>query len=397
MAKTSRTVPKKDRASSSSASRPAKPVVPPTLEEITPGNCIIKKDFSIENPPDVAGRCEHVSRYISLITEKLTKDAKGLEFTLSHPVRLYRPQLFRGLIKLQRRTTKSFFASTDETKDQGWMSRFVRLMLGRPQWCPTSRIGSESLGDASEMRPASPGEKTKPSNPKSEKDNKRKRVSKLGDPQDKKTPARRLRKRFAQTGADSVHDSPDDRENDNEESALVTRTRKPLEVAKPSETETSSCGEDVPKEETGKAPVSPEVEIIPPPSITIPEGVNAETPNDNENSPSEELGPATTTTYFEGAIEEANAMRMPDPNKAIEDDFQGCYIGIEDANDFNDASSIFEEAQRLLSRAELSQCETELQKVSGEEKALRLLCSQKEEEFKDLRTALAKAQKASPS
>ncbi|XP_070003758.1 uncharacterized protein [Nicotiana sylvestris] len=43
-------------------------------------------------------------------------------------------------------------------------------------------------------------------------------------------------------------------------------------------------------------------------------------------------------------------------------------------------------------RAELSQCEAELWKVSNEEKALRLLCSQKEEELKDLRAELAKAQ-----
>lgn len=48
----------------------------PTLEEITPGDCIIKKDFGIENPLDVEGRCEHVSRYISLITEQLTKEVK---------------------------------------------------------------------------------------------------------------------------------------------------------------------------------------------------------------------------------------------------------------------------------------------------------------------------------
>ncbi|XP_019260755.1 PREDICTED: uncharacterized protein LOC109238734 [Nicotiana attenuata] len=257
------------------------------------------------------------------------------------------------------------------------------------------------------MRPAPPGEKTKTSNPKSEKDNKRKRVLKPEDPQDKKTPARRLRKRFAQKSADSAHDSPDDEENDDEGLALVTRTRKPVEVTRPSELENSSRGEDAPKKETSKVPASTEVGIVPPSSTTIPEGANVESPNVNENAPSEELGAATTgrslslPTYSEGAIEKANALRMPDPNKIIKDDpFQGCYTGIEDANDLNDAASIFEEAQRLLSRAivkfraELSQCEAELKKVSGEEKALRILCSQKEEELKDLRTALAKAQKS---
>ncbi|XP_070028743.1 uncharacterized protein [Nicotiana sylvestris] len=95
------------------------------------------------------------------------------------------------------------------------------------------------------------------------------------------------------------------------------------------------------------------------------------------------------------------ALYKLDPSKVIKDDlFQGCYAGIEDADDLNDASTTFEEAQHLLSRvvvkfrAELSQCEAELKNVSGEEKALRLLCSQKEEELKDLRTTLAKAQKS---
>ncbi|XP_070004990.1 uncharacterized protein [Nicotiana sylvestris] len=124
-------------------------------------------------------------------------------------------------------------------------------------------------------------------------------------------------------------------------------------------------------EETGKAPVSLEVEIVPPSLTTIPEGVNDETPNGNENAPSEELGATTTghslslPTFSEGAIEEANTLRMSDPNKDV-----------------------------AKFRAELSQCEAERKKVSGEEKALRLLCIQKEEELKDLRTALVKAQKS---
>ncbi|XP_019246509.1 PREDICTED: uncharacterized protein LOC109226169 [Nicotiana attenuata] len=364
---------------------------------------------------------------IVIMLRFFSEKAEGLEFTLSHLIKLYRPHLFRGLIKLQRGTTKAIFASTDETKDRGWMSRFVRVRtsdiipgdkmpfpeshcLGAPRSARPRGLGTKKLAatssyderkwhelakgqweaknhglrDASEMRPAPPGEKTKPSIPKLEKDNKRKRVSKPEDPQEKKTPTRRLQKRFAQAGADSAPCSPGDEENDDEESALGT-----------------------PKKDAGKAPVSPEVEIVPLSSTTIPEGANAETPEANENAPSEELGAAKTghslsfPTYSEGAIEEANALRMPDPSEVLEEDpFQGCYAGIEDANDLNDASTIFEEAQHLLSRAivkfraEVSQCEAELKKVSGEEKALRLLCSQKEEELKDLRTALTKAQKS---
>ncbi|XP_019229061.1 PREDICTED: uncharacterized protein LOC109210143 [Nicotiana attenuata] len=209
-----------------------------------------------------------------------------------------------------------------------------------------------------------------------------------------------LRKRFAQAGTNSAHCSPDDEENDGEESALVPRARKPIEAAKPSELETSSCGEGTPKKDA--TPVSSEVEIVPLPSSNMPEGVNADTPKVNENALSDELGAMTTghslslPTYSEGAIEEANTLRMPDPNKVLEEDpFQSCFAGIDDTIDLNDASALFEEAQYLLSRfrAKLSQCEVELKKVSGEKRALRLLCSQKEEELKALRTELAKAQK----
>ncbi|XP_019252671.1 PREDICTED: uncharacterized protein LOC109231464 [Nicotiana attenuata] len=270
----------------------------------------------------------------------------------------------------------------------------------------TERWNFNRIGDVSEMRLASPEEGFKSSVPKLGKDNKRKRVSKPEDPQDKKTPARRLQKRFAHVDADSTHDSLDDEENDGGESMLVLRTRKPIETTKPSGQETSSLGEGTPKKDLGKAPVSPEIEIVPPPSTGIPEGENVETLEANQNALSEELGAMTTghslslPSYSEEAIEDANALCMPDPSKVLEEDlFHGFYAGIEDTTDLNDASTIFEEAQRLLSqtiakfRAELSQCEAELKKVSGEEKALRLLCNQKEEELRDLRAELAKAQK----
>ncbi|XP_009795779.2 uncharacterized protein [Nicotiana sylvestris] len=83
-----------------------------------------------------------------------------------------------------------------------------------------------------------------------------------------------------------------------------------------------------------------------------------------------------------------------------EDPFQDCFTRVDDAADLNDASTLFEEAQRLFSqaftrfRADLSQCEAELQKTSDEGKSLKLLCSQKDEELKDLRADLAKARKS---
>ncbi|XP_019241930.1 PREDICTED: uncharacterized protein LOC109221965, partial [Nicotiana attenuata] len=92
-------------------------------------------------------------------------------------------------------------------------------------------------------------------------------------------------------------------------------------------------------------------------SSGIPEGENVETLEANQNAPSEELGAMTTghslslPSYSEDAIEDANALRMPHPSKVHEEDpFHGCNAGIEDTTDLNDASTIFEEAQRLLSQ-----------------------------------------------
>ncbi|XP_019231681.1 PREDICTED: uncharacterized protein LOC109212486 [Nicotiana attenuata] len=252
------------------------------------------------------------------------------------------------------------------------------------------------------MRLAPPEETTKPSNLKPKKDNKRKRVLEPKDPQDKKTSTRSLRKKFAQTGTDSAHDSPDGEEHDEELTELVTRIGRLVEAAKPSKLENPPCGEDARREETGKALISPEVEIVPPSSTTMPEGVNAEAPEVNENAPSEELGIVTIChslslpTYSREAIEEANTLHMPDPSKVIADyPFQSCYARVEGFDDFNDAPSILKRPSAAAKfRVELSQCEAELKKISSEEKALRLLCGQKEEELKDLRAALAKSRKS---
>ncbi|XP_070020073.1 uncharacterized protein [Nicotiana sylvestris] len=293
MVKTSKIVPQKEKASSSSTSRSSVDKAL-ALHEIVPVTCVLKKDFNVENPPAVPGRC---------------------------------------------------------------------------------------IGDISKMRPSPSREETKSPIPKAGKDNNRKRVSKPEDPQDKKAPARRLRKRFAHVDVDPAHDSLDDEENDGEESALVHRTRKPIETIRPSELETATQSEGNRKKDSGKAPASPEVEIVPPPSTNILERVSAEALEANENAPSEELGAMTIghslslPTYSEEAIEEANALRMLDPSKVLnEDPFQSCFAG-----------------DIVKFRAELSQCEAELRKVSGEEKALRLLYDQKEEELKDLRAELAKA------
>ncbi|XP_070018072.1 kinesin-like protein KIN-14N [Nicotiana sylvestris] len=234
------------------------------------------------------------------------------------------------------------------------------------------------IGDVSEMSPAPPGKEIESPIPKSGKDNKRKRVSKPEDPQDKRASTRRRRRNLIPVDIDLVHQLNDEEEDEGEDSALVARARKPVEVAKPSETETLPRDEKASKKDTGKTPESLEVEIVPRLSTS--------------HSPS-------PPAYSEEAIREARALQMPDlggvPNE--EDPFRNCFTGVDDAIDLSDASTLFEEAQCLLSqaftrfRADLSQYEAELQKTSDERNALKLLCNQKEEELSDLRTDLDKA------
>lgn len=69
MAKISKTVPQKEKVSSSSISQSAGNKAM-SLHEIIPTTCVLKKDFDVENPPTVPGRCEHASRYICTINEK---------------------------------------------------------------------------------------------------------------------------------------------------------------------------------------------------------------------------------------------------------------------------------------------------------------------------------------
>ncbi|XP_019244269.1 PREDICTED: uncharacterized protein LOC109224135 [Nicotiana attenuata] len=101
-------------------------------------------------------------------------------------------------------------------------------------------------------------------------------------------------------------------------------------------------------------------------------------------------------------------MGTPDVERAYEgeDLFRGCFTGVEDAADPSDELSLFDEAQRLLSRAltllreafsksqaELSRCEADLQRLTEERNALKLLNGRKEDEIKDLRAELATAHK----
>ncbi|XP_070020464.1 WEB family protein At5g55860-like [Nicotiana sylvestris] len=146
----------------------------------------------------------------------------------------------------------------------------------------------------------------------------------------------------------------------------------------------------------------------------MPEGTESKALRNEENTQSDSLGAIiirdslTLSTFSEEAIQDAQSIRTPDVEGAHrgKDLFRGCFTRVEDDIDLSEASSLFDVAQRILSRAltlhrdafskcraELSRCEADLQRLIEEKNSLKLLSGQKEEEIKDLRAELATAHK----
>lgn len=75
MAKTSQTIPQKEKASSSQCAADKTPAKPRS-EECVLGACVLTSDFKVDKGSSVPGRCEPVSRYICSITEKHLKQLK---------------------------------------------------------------------------------------------------------------------------------------------------------------------------------------------------------------------------------------------------------------------------------------------------------------------------------
>ncbi|XP_070037112.1 uncharacterized protein [Nicotiana tomentosiformis] len=287
MAKTSKTVPQKEKASSSRPFGDKASVEPPTYEYV-PGSCTLKIDFKVENPSSVPGRCA-------------TKDAI--------------------------------------------------------------------------LRPSSGEEGTKFPVPEPGKDKKQKAISRSEDPKPK---TRRVRRKAIALSMDSVQRLREEEEEEKEKddaSALVIRYMKAIEVARASE-----------------------------PMAAVPVGVGSGIPSLDQSIPSD--GTMTVghlpslPTFFEEALKEARELKTPDMGggSSVGDPCQDCFTGVDDASDIGDVSLLLEEVQRFISRAisrfrvDLSQCEVELQKVSGERDALQLLSIQKDEAIKDLQADLAKLQ-----
>ncbi|XP_070049518.1 uncharacterized protein [Nicotiana tomentosiformis] len=199
---------------------------------------------------------------------------------------------------------------------------------------------------------------------------------------------------------DSVQKLRDEEEEEEEHaSALTVRPRTDVKI-KPRI-------EEAPEKKSGgdPHPELPEVEVVSRTTTATPDRAGSETPKVDQSIPSDLLGVMTVghspslPAFSEEALREARELKAPDigGGSSIGDPFQDFFAGVDDASDLSDAYIFLEEAQRLLSRAfvklraDLSQCKTELHKVSEEKNALKLLCGQNDEAIKDLEADLAKA------
>ncbi|XP_070057095.1 uncharacterized protein [Nicotiana tomentosiformis] len=204
------------------------------------------------------------------------------------------------------------------------------------------------------LRPLSGEEETRSTIPKPGKDKKRKSAAQSEDPKPK---PRRVRRKVIALTMDSVQRLRDEEEEEKKNaSAMTVRPRKAVEVTKPSEPTTAAKikprVEEASKKKSGEDAESSEVEIISWPSATTPGGAGSETPKIDQSIPRDLLGTMTI-----------------------------CHLP---------SLSTFSEEDFAKFRADLSQCETELQKVSEERNALKLLCGQNDETIKDFQADLAK-------
>ncbi|XP_019238874.1 PREDICTED: cingulin-like [Nicotiana attenuata] len=161
----------------------------------------------------------------------------------------------------------------------------------------------------------------------------------------------------------------------------------------------STSEDPKPKKSKARKPKKDKVALLAE-SAGMSEGARSKALRNEENVPSDSLGAIvigdspTLPAFFEEEIQDAQALRTPDVEGAHEgeDLFRGCFTGVEDATALSEALTLHREAFSK-SRADLSRCEADLQKLTKERNALKLLSGQKEEKIKDLRAELATVHK----
>nr|XP_016513513.1 PREDICTED: uncharacterized protein LOC107830462 [Nicotiana tabacum] len=283
-------------------------------------------------------------------------------------------------------------ASTSSYVEHSWSD----LEMGR--W----KAKNHGLNNNSVMRHPSGEEEVLPSVPKPSKEKKRKRVSPSDTPKPKKSKAHWSKKDTTVLPADVAQRLREEEEkNEDAGFELVARMKRSAEAPKAAEPvmneEVHPWTEEISEDGPSKVPESSGAEDASrrdEQSADVPERADFEALQNEENAPSDllreiDIGDSPPLpTFFEGQIQEAQAMGTPDVGTTHEgeDLSRGCFMRAEDATDLGDASSLFDKAQRILSWANLK-------RLTEEGNALKLLSGQKEEEVKELRAELATSHK----
>ncbi|XP_070005049.1 uncharacterized protein [Nicotiana sylvestris] len=280
---------------------------------------------------------------------------EGMPFTLDHLIRLYSPRIYRGgLVKLRHRSTKAVFASIDEDKDRGWMSRFIHVRTS--DLIPAKKMpfleewNMRRLGEAISMTPPSSGEEE---TQRPTKDRKRKKETLTESPKPKRAKARKPRANatiLTPEAAESL------RAEDDDDCPLVHRARRGADASKVAGQKTAELEMD---------------DVVP---------------------------PRIEETLEEGQIRDAQNRETPDVGASQREDnaFGDFFAGVEEDADLN-APVVLEKAVIMLYdqafsklRAELTHCEEEFEKCDSESKELKTLYARREEELNSLRASSEK-------
>ncbi|XP_070035634.1 uncharacterized protein [Nicotiana tomentosiformis] len=300
-------------------------------------------------------------------------------------------------------------ASTSTYAERSWRD------LSKGRW----EAKNHGLGKDAILRPPSGEKEASAFVPKLVKDNKRKMAFTSEDPKSKTMTALKPRKNTIPLTDESVRHLRDkDEEEEDDGSILVARVKKTIDASKAAGSMVVCVSpprtEVVSEKDSGKVPELTEVEDASHRSrqpVDISERADPEALRTEENAPSDSLGAIvigdspTPPAFSEGAIQEAQALvalEVDDPHEG-EDPFCDLFTGIKDAAGPSDALGFFHEVQHALnraaavhreacsrSRAELRRYEVDLQRVTEERNALRLLFGQREEAIKDLRASLSR-------
>ncbi|XP_019248301.1 PREDICTED: uncharacterized protein LOC109227553 [Nicotiana attenuata] len=357
MAKTSKSVPLKEKAPSSSRSTKSKPVVPPRIEECIPPPCEITSDFKVEKPVSTPGRCEPMSRYICLVTK----------------------------------------AELDQVKeDCEWDNKEVVI--------PSSEEDITTYKAGYLSAPAGEVEAPKPT-----KERKRRKETSENPPKPKKSAARRPKVDTAALSPETAQRLREQEEEEEDDCLLVNRKRKNADAPKPVEQATAdeahSRAEEISEGSSNKVPEPSSRKKVPRLGDHY-EG-EGERPDPKpfqiqENVPSGSLGVINVDDsplgpeFSDGQIREAmNNMRSfgVGVNHEGHDIFRECLEGLDDGPD-PDASFIFNEAMVLhkrtfsKSRDDLARCEAEIKKTLEERDAVKALYAKKASKIHNLQAEL---------